>query len=180
MDNSTTNIHSLPTPSSENIMMNITSQPQQQQQPPPMQSSIDQETMNEILNGLQSAGTTQLPSRDIPQHTTSHTIDNQIQPNYVPQSDEHGYVENDIIEDKHASVKFASIDERFYNEIQGPLMFAILYFIFQLPIVKKTMFVYLPFLFMNDGNINLYGYVSTSILFGITCFILAKTIISFK
>jgi len=176
---SSTNIHALPSPPTENVVMNV-----QQQQPPPLQSSIDQDTMQQILSGLQDAssgGYTQLPSRDIPQNTTDHVIDRQVQPNYIP-TPEHpqSYVEDDTCPTEEPTTLFKNMDERIYHEIQGPLMFALLYFIFQLPIVKKTLFLYLPFLFMNDGNINLYGYVLTSALFGIICFIMAKAVNSLK
>jgi hypothetical protein len=50
--------------------------------------SLDQTTINQIVNGLQKAsvnGLTQLPSRDIPRNTDTITNDAQIQPNYIPQ-----------------------------------------------------------------------------------------------
>ena len=43
--------------------------------------SLDQTTINQIVNGLQQAtlnGATQLPSRDIPMTTTGHSNDPQI------------------------------------------------------------------------------------------------------
>ena len=61
-----------------------------------------------------------------------------------------------------------------YNELQTPILISVLFFLFQLPIVKKLLFDYLPFLFFKDGNINLYGYTFTSILFGLLYYILFK------
>jgi hypothetical protein len=37
---------------------------------------------------------------------------------------------------------------------------------FQLPIFKKYLFLYVPFLFFNDGNYNIKGYLTISVLFG--------------
>jgi hypothetical protein len=178
MELNTSSIHSLP---SENIEMKIASAPT-----PPTSSTIDQETMNQIMNDLHGAssdGGTHLPSRDISQNTDGHVIDESIQPNYIPSPSSHNnYVESHQQQhQEEAPVSFfKNMDEQFYNEIQGPLLFAILYFVFQLPIVKKYLFVYLPFLFLNDGNTNLYGYVFTSICFGIICYLLSKTLHSLK
>ena len=49
--------------------------------------SLDQTTINQIVNGLQQAsvnGATQLPSRDIPMNTSSLTHDINITPNFIP------------------------------------------------------------------------------------------------
>ncbi len=72
-----------------------------------------------------------------------------------------------------------NLDE-LYDEIQLPLLIAILYFLFQLPIFKKMLFQYLPMLCSNDGNINLYGFLFNSILFGFIYYMLAKTIGNFN
>ena len=62
-----------------------------------------------------------------------------------------------------------------YNQIQIPLLLSILYFIFQLPIVKNTLFKYLPVLFNIDGNINLSGLITMSALFGASYYIISNT-----
>jgi hypothetical protein len=67
-----------------------------------------------------------------------------------------------------------SLDDM-YNEIQTPLLIAVLYFLFQLPFFKKFLFKYLPFLFSSDGNYNLNGFLLTSIAFGILFHFLIKT-----
>ena len=72
-----------------------------------------------------------------------------------------------------------SLDE-LYNEIQIPLLLAVLYFLFQLPFFKKTLFTYFPMIFMKDGNYNIYGFVFTSILYGVLFYILNKSIIHFS
>jgi hypothetical protein len=67
-----------------------------------------------------------------------------------------------------------SLDDM-YHEIQTPLLIAVLYFLFQLPFFKKLLYTYLPYLFSNDGNYNINGFLFTSILFGLLFHFLIKT-----
>jgi hypothetical protein len=142
--------------------------------------SLDQTTINQIINGLQQAGsTTQLPSRDIPQNIQNLVQDPQIHPDYIPRpTSMHDYIgeeDNDgIIDSYNKKIHTMNKLDDMYNELQAPMLMAVLFFLFQLPIVKKLLFDYLPFLFFKDGNINLYGYFFTSILFGLLYYILLK------
>jgi len=147
--------------------------------------SLDQTTISQIVNGLQQAsisGATQLPSRDIPMTTTGHNTDPQIQPNYVPPPPPQSidYIKNyeqtaDMIEEYNKnSQRQNSLDDT-YNEIQVPLLLAVLYFLFQLPFFRKFLYSYFPVLFSNDGNLNINGFLFTSILFGLLFYTLNKT-----
>ena len=146
--------------------------------------SLDQTTINQIVNGLQQAtlsGATQLPSRDIPMTTTGHSNDPQIQPNYVPSPPPHNsdYIKdyeqtNDMINNYNSNLKRQNSLDDTYNEIQTPVLLAVLYFLFQLPFFKKFLFSYFPVLFSNDGNLNINGFLFTSILFGILFYVLNK------
>jgi hypothetical protein len=147
--------------------------------------SLDQSTISQIVNGLQqasSSGATKLPSRDIPQQTSNLVQDPYIQPNYVPTlAQKSNYINDyentdDIISKYNRSHNNKNKLDDFYNEIQGPLLITIIYFIFQLPIFRKTLFNYIPILFSNDGNYNLNGYLFNSCLFGIIFFGLNKVI----
>jgi hypothetical protein len=146
--------------------------------------SLDQSTINQIVNGLQQAsstGITQLPSRDIPMNTTSLSNDPQIQPNYVPQQPQYNsdyitdYEQSDDIINRYNrnSENMTSLDET-YNEIQMPLLLSVLYFLFQLPFFKNFLFTYFPVLFSNDGNLNINGFLFTSILFGLLFYVFSK------
>jgi hypothetical protein len=66
-----------------------------------------------------------------------------------------------------------SLDDM-YNEIQTPLLLAVLYFLFQLPFFRKNLFTYFPILFSTDGNLNINGFLFTSILFGLLFYMLNK------
>lgn len=145
--------------------------------------SLDQTTINQIVNSLQQAtlaGATQLPSRDIPMTTTSHSTDPQIIPNYVPSTNQpNDYIKSYEQSDEQLNMykpkeKSNSLDEM-YDEIQTPLLLSVLYFLFQLPFFKKIFYNYLPFLFSNDGNYNINGFLFTSALFGMSFHLLMKT-----
>jgi len=168
---------------SENIKVPPQMQPLTNQIPSSNGLSLDQTTISQIVNGLQQAsitGITQLSSRDIPMNTTNISTDPQIQPNYVPPPINNiDYIKNyeqtsDIIDhyDKNMARQH-SIDEM-YNEIQTPLLLIVLYFLFQLPFVKKHLYMYFPVLFSTDGNLNINGLLFTSTLFGLLFYILNK------
>ena len=101
--------------------------------------SLDQTTINQIVNGLQQAslsGATNLPSRDIPRTTEPLTQDAYVQPNFVPPPPAQ-YINNDETNEtilynynnrEASEQKLDSI----YNEIQTPLLLIIMYFLFQL------------------------------------------------
>ena len=139
--------------------------------------SLDQTTINQIVSGLQQAsgsGATTLQSRDIPTNTDNIVMDAYQQPQYIPPSPVNNYIENEpeIFEDTGAKMQ-SSLDN-IYDEIQLPILMSILYFIFQLPIFKKYLFLYLPFLCSKDGNFNINGYFITSMLFGFVFYLLNK------
>ena len=163
-------------------------QHQQQQTPLNPNQQPNQKLMNELVSGVQRAsmtGMTALPSRDIPRDTTGMMQDAQVQPTYVPQPQRHV----DYIQDHETSSTLERVMhqntrgsnrtdtlETFYEEVQSPLMLAILYFAFQLPAVKRYMFRYLPSaLFNADGNANLTGLIATSAMFGLSFYTLQKS-----
>ena len=56
--------------------------------------------------------------------------------------------------------------DNFYDEIQTPLLIMVMFFLFQLPIFKKSMVTNFPAFFKRSGNYNLKGLVFTTMLFG--------------
>jgi len=148
--------------------------------------SLDQSIINQIVNGIQQAsvtGATQLPSRDIPMTTNNLTQDPHIQPNYIPPptipKNNQDYIKNydtndDIINSYNRNQNRNNSLDEMYNEIQTPLLLAVLYFLLQLPFFKKQLFTYFPVLFNLDGNYNIYGYLFSSILFGMMFYLLTR------
>ena len=118
-------------------------------------------------------GNTNLPSRDIPMDTTGITNDNQTQPNYIPVSP----VDEDFIQDYENSNDFLNYREKqanrqdntdfLFDQLKIPILISCLFFIFQLPFTKESLLKYSPILFNTDGNYNLYGYIATSVIFGL-------------
>lgn len=189
-DINTTSINDLPTDptgggsvgGNVNLVVNETNKTQTSNN---SQLSLDQTTISQIVNGIQQAslaGATSLPSRDIPLHTEQLTNDPQIQPNYVPPPQMTYYINdsNDDINDSFKGETNQKSLDLIYDELQAPVLLAILYFLFQLPFFKKNVFKYLPFLCNSDGNYNFNGLVFTCSLFGFIYYSLSKTVKHFS
>jgi hypothetical protein len=191
MSTDTTSIHELPTDPAGGGNINLVTSEMKPSTTETLMSTmpaLDQATINQIVNGLQQAtiaGATQLPSRDIPQNTQQYTHDPNIQPNYIPPSSNTDYIKdyednNDIINDYNRRENTMNNLDQLYDELQIPLLIAVLFFLFQLPIFKKMLFTYFPILFFKDGNVNIYGYLFTSILFGLLYYLLFKIMTHFS
>ena len=144
--------------------------------------SLDQNTIDQIVSGLQQAsstGATQLQSRDIPINKVQF-MDEQVQQEYIPSAN----VKNEFIEEEDEEEENTTIlnnyskrlgaftrMENIYSDLQIPVLLSILYFIFQLPFFKSLLFKYIPSLFFGDGNINIYGQLFMSLLYGILYYI---------
>ena len=144
--------------------------------------AINQQNLNQFVTGIQqasAAGMTGLPARDIPQNQEGLTRDHQMKPNYIPSNENVDYIreqqnnEDIIREYARRQQKTDSLDNM-YNELQIPILIAVLYFSFQLPIVRKNLFKFLPSLFSKDGNPNLSGYIVNSLIFAGLYFGLTK------
>jgi hypothetical protein len=132
---------------------------------------LDQSTISQLVSGLQQTrGATQLQSRDVPIDTTPVIVDEQTQPNFVPvatSSMDKDYIEEYQQDDDNDQMSTTNNLDDLYNEIQTPLLLAVLFFVFQLPIFKKYLFRYFPILFSGDGNMNINGFLFNSALFGL-------------
>ena len=140
--------------------------------------------MNELVTGIQQAsanGGLGLPSRDIPTNTV-HFADEQVHANYVPQKEQEDYIQNNDTEQEILARRMKNQNSRdsleiLYDEFQIPIIICLMYFIFQLPIVKSKILSVLPSLFNKDGNPNLTGYIFNSIFFGIIYYVISKTLV---
>jgi len=146
-----------------------------------------QKNLNQFVTGIQqasAAGMTSLPSRDIPQNQAHIAQDAYVKPNFIPPQ-ESGQMQGDYIREQqtndeiiraqaHKQEKKDSLDALF-EELQGPLLIAVLYFMFQLPVVQKQLCKIIPALFNKDGNPNLSGYIFTSVAFAGSYFLLTKS-----
>jgi hypothetical protein len=141
-----------------------------------------QKEMNQLVTGIQQAsgsGETALPSRDIPMNQLPRSHDEQVKPNFVPQAPE-DYISKyetheEIIKKNTEKEKKESVLDSIYEELQLPILLAFLFFLFQLPILKKLMYKFIPALFHKDGNPRISGYIVNSILFALTFYTAQKS-----
>jgi hypothetical protein len=147
-----------------------------------------QKNLNQFVTGIQqasAAGLTTLQSRDIPQNQAHIAQDAHVQPNFIPPPQNSQQMQGDYIREHQTNeeiiraqaqkqVKKDSMDA-LYEELQGPLLIAVLYFMFQLPVVQKQLCKIIPALFNKDGNPNLSGYVFTSTAFAGVYFLINKS-----
>jgi hypothetical protein len=127
-----------------------------------MPSALEQNTINSLISGIQQAsasGLTTLPSRDIPQVNNNDYINDETNA-------------NDILKENMRRQNRDSNLDVMYEELQIPILLAILFFMFQLPVFRTYLFKFLPSLFNKDGNPNLSGYVVNSILFALLYYII--------
>jgi hypothetical protein len=152
-------------------------QQQQQQGHPPSQTTVATNmNVNEFVSGLQRAttsGLTALPIRDVPRNTESVVSDEQTVPNYIPRDPvdyirEHHENSRSFMDHRARSANQSESLDVIYDTLQVPILLAILYFTFQLPVMRKYLLLYLPSIFNKDGNHNLSGLLFISVLFSCT------------
>lgn len=160
----------------------IQAQPQQQplQQVQPGQQSQQQlqQEMNTLVSNIQQAsanGGTGLPSRDIPQNTTHLAIDHQVQQNNVV-NDSSDYLKHmpnlDSTLENRVRVKNIRDNKKYIlEEIQIPLLVSLLFVIFQMPVSKQFFKTNFKFLYNNENNYTLKGYIFMSVIFGAAYYI---------
>ncbi len=142
--------------------------------------SLDQTTINQIVSGIQQArsnGATQLQTRDIPMNQMQN-VDEQVQQEYIPSAN----ITQDFIQEEEEEEE---TDSSYFNyekakqllkhnpsDIQTSLILSMIYFLLQLPFIKSLLLKYIPSLYFQDGNMNIYGNLFMSILFGIIYYLL--------
>jgi len=145
-------------------------------------AELSKDSINKIIEGLQQAstsGSTSLQSRDIPMSIDQITHDFTAKPNFVPATEKINYIQDEetmetLIKQKREEKKNQM--EYFYDEIQTPLLVMVMFFVFQLPIFKKSMVNNFQAFFQRNGNYNLKGMVFTTVLFGGFYYSIIKTI----
>lgn len=131
-----------------------------------------------------------LPSRDIPKDTMHLTNDAEIQANFLPPTpkNKRKYIEEEEDDDDDIGigsyktykkkVEKENMMSLIISQIQTPLLAVLLFFIFQLGILKKVMYALFSNLgmYQEDGNLNTLGLVTKSLLFGILLFAIQMSI----
>jgi hypothetical protein len=173
MDITTTSIDQLP-------MTNMNESNAQTTYNPNIVETAPTDVLQQIKEELSNI-TNPLPSRDIPQNTLNVVQDIQTTPDYIPSSQQYNYIDQNI-EDRNIITNYEQMERisegvnSLYEEFQYPLLIGILYFIFQLPIFKTYISIYLPYLISKENTYNLYGYIFVSFLYSISFTFLFKII----
>lgn len=117
------------------------------------------------------------------QEMSDHMMDEQIIANHIPKpklttdylrdyEDKFTKMSAEHQKTKHQELLITSI----YDELQIPILIGLMFFLFQMPILNSLMYKYLAFmkLYSEDGNLNLYGLVLKSTLFGLFYFLFIR------
>lgn len=139
--------------------------------------------INEFVTSIQNAvsnGSLSLPSRDIPQSQNHLTQDEEIKHNFIP-GDNIDYIDEDrskeeIVNEYMKKQKNNNTTDEYFNQLQTPILLAVLYFVFQLPVIKKLFLKVFPTFYHKDGNLNLTGFIVNSILFSISYYVINYSI----
>ena len=142
---------------------------------PSMPTPTSTSTMKQSIPPVQQ----HLPSRDIPMDTGNLVQDPQVQANYIPpipedvkQTAEYMKQYDEVTHRKvNAHMKEQEKKSRMdtlYEEGQIPILVAVLFFIFHMPIVNGWIYKYFAFMKLHDidGHFNMYGLLWQSALFG--------------
>ena len=126
-----------------------------------------------------------LPSRDIPQDTDEYMHDEAIQANYIPRPKLTSDYIRDYEEDEEVELRNHKQKKRkerwmdtLFTEFQIPIFVAILFFLFQMPVVNTLLYKRFSFLsiYGADGNFNFYGLFLKSAVFGLSYYSLSRTV----
>ena len=96
--------------------------------------------------------------------------DVQTKPDFVPETKTNDYIGNlldkeKIIQEQKKRQNQSDNLEYIYQSLQLPVLVGIMYFLFQLPFIRKNLLTFLPNLFNKDGSPKLSGYIFNSVMF---------------
>lgn len=146
--------------------------------PLPQQTSQNrgqQQQQYDPMAELQNLPQQRLPSRDIPMNQLQFQQDEEIQPNYVPRAKltsdyirEYEAASEEALRTHEREVRREKTAGNLFSDLQVPILIAVLYFIFQMPVVTTLLYKYFSFLTIHnaDGNMNFTGLLLKSALFG--------------
>jgi hypothetical protein len=126
-----------------------------------------------------------LPPRDMPMDPTQYTIDANVQPNYIPPiPQEKVQTTNEFMRryEEEKTKELKSHDEKkkkkskkdeIIEQSQVPIFVAVLFFLFNMPLVNSMIFKRFAFLQIYDteGHMNTYGLFLKSAAFGLIYYV---------
>ena len=159
----------------KNKIKKIPNPPQQK----PIPTELSQESIHQIVQGLQQAcGSTLIPNREISTNNNHITQDESVKPNYVPKTDNNNYIEEEssmesLIQQSKNKVEQDRLD-MMYDELQTPVMVNGIIFLFSITFFQKSLTKYVPSLFSRDGNPKFSGYFVKTLMFGVSFYAITK------
>lgn len=171
----------------------ISAQPSQIPQPTTQQPNIVQQNeMSNLLNSinqlnLQQTTSTKMPLHQINNHMTNidpmtqvNNIGPQLNTNELTQRLRENQTQHETMNYENQTQGHLQERKTFYktwfDELKIPLLICCLFFIFQMPFYRQNLHKHFEFLFQSDGNMNLYGYLTSSILFSLGYYLLNKIV----
>jgi len=154
-------------------------------QPPQTVPQMQPQMAPQVPAQIASQPQFKLPTRDIPIDTGSYMQDEEIQANYIPKHNvssdyvrDYEKINNEKIEKYEKDRRRKSHWEMIFDEIQTPILVAVLFFFFQIPFVNTMIFRNFEFLglFSADGNMNTNGYIFKSVAFAVSYYIMLATV----
>jgi hypothetical protein len=153
--------------------------------PPPSVPSYPSPSFQQGLSQNQNQKQYALPPRDMPMDPTQYTNDEQIQANYIPPiPQEKVQTTNEFMrryeEEKTKELKShqekkkkKSKKDEIIEQSQVPIFVAVLFFLFNMPLVNSMIFRRLAFLqiYNTEGHLNTYGLFLKSATFGLIYYV---------
>lgn len=147
-------------------------------------------SMEAIMKQVQAASSQGLTNiSKVPTHHAAtgqqHTIDNEAMANNLEKSEELEkkrvrFAEDDYIKNYQMpntvelNNDIQSETTTLLNELKIPIIVGLLYYIFEMPGVKKMLLKAFPKMFKTDANINDYGALLMAIIFGVLYYAITK------
>ena len=148
--------------------------------------------MEQLNNDISNAKNTKLPPRDVPMNTQRITQDVTARPNIIkrPTFKKEEKPKEDFVKNYETAATLKEKNKKkeekkdnidyLYEELQAPILIGFMFFILQLPIVRKKLLTVFPFLFLKDGNMNMSGFVVLSMTFAILYYGIQKLLQQFS
>ena len=156
--------------------------------PPPTAQAADKHVHFDrtTMRDIESQMPQRLPSRDIPRDSQTYTHDEQVTPNYIPRPvvssdyvrDYEDMTEKNLKEYEAKQRREQKLDT-LMTELQLPIVVALLFFLFQLPVVNTMILKTFSFMTLHsaDGHFNFYGLACKSMLFGAALYAVQRSAI---
>lgn len=148
---------------------------------------VDPVMMNKVISDVQKQSQREgdnvlrPPQRNIPtephmeslmQDASAHPTRIPSEPSYsLPFMDSANKIVGSLGKKKNKELSLQSI----FEMLQLPILMALLYFLFQLPIIRTNMRQYMPFTYQEDGTLSLVGFLVHSGIFGVAAFMINFT-----